>query len=422
LLASRRRLFMSRLLEAILDALTGRTAAGHTRDGKVERVDKLTIHWRGRVYYLNGRTGFGETKHVREWERQRDAFLEAHEAWRPWLAAVEPVYWLAEEIVKELAAPTADPGPKARPLAPMITREEAKSERAFRSCCLEFSPSVVGVWRGSPIRYEPIVPPTASPLAGRLAVELGWDEFIKPDALAAALDAVTEKADGVRHQQLAYVGWLTFRPAYRDGLRDLRARHDALRVKPPWPLTASTADRRPTPAPDRVVKSPHRLPPETAAFLDAATEFMRRWGLAALATWELPLPQGPLEQLPLDVARDVLGPGHFGSFFPGYYDVPSGQDLRDALRQRQEALGKASGVGAEFPLTDLSARAGRASVWENAFRLWIAEKTAARRYGCRRGLIARLVQAFSLMLGCSDGRVKQLRDVYRRFLDSPPLQ
>jgi hypothetical protein len=31
---------------------TGRTAAGHTRDVKVERVGKVTIYKRGDVYYL----------------------------------------------------------------------------------------------------------------------------------------------------------------------------------------------------------------------------------------------------------------------------------------------------------------------------------------------------------------------------------
>jgi hypothetical protein len=204
-------------------------------------------------------------------------------------------------------------------------------------------------------------------------------------------------------------------------LEGLRVRHDSLKVKLPWPLTASTGDQQPTPVVDATEMSSHRLPDDTAAVLDEATRFMRKWWLAELVTWELPRPQGPLEQFPLHSARHILGPGHAGSFFPGYYDVPSGQDLRTELREQQDAVGKESGVGAEFPLTDLSARSGKASEWENAFRLWFIEKVAVGRYGRRRGLVARLVEAFCLMLGCADDRVKQLRRIYLPFLYSSPL-
>ena len=36
---------------------TGRTTAGNTRDVKVERIGKVTIYKRGRVYYLYFRQG-----------------------------------------------------------------------------------------------------------------------------------------------------------------------------------------------------------------------------------------------------------------------------------------------------------------------------------------------------------------------------
>jgi len=140
---------------------------------------------------------------------------------------------------------------------------------------------------------------------------------------------------------------------------------------------------------------------------------MRKWYLARLASWDLPLVQGPLEQAPLGLARHVLGPDDTGVFFPGYFDIPSGQDVRAEIRERQEAAAREVAIGVEFPLTDLSARAGSASAWENAFRLWLCERAVLQRYAGRRELFSRLIEAFADMLGCSTERVKQLRRLYR---------
>jgi hypothetical protein len=162
----------------------------------------------------------------------------------------------------------------------------------------------------------------------------------------------------------------------------------------------------------------HRLPEDAASFVTDAAALMRKWSLARLVTWDLPLPQGPLEHVPLGLATRVLGPDHAGTLVPSYYDTPSSQDLREERRGQQGSSARGGGIGVEFPLTNLSPRAGKASEWENAYRLWFIETAARQRYGGRPRLSTCLVAAFVQALGCSEDRVKQLRRIYKSLFTS----
>jgi hypothetical protein len=189
-------------------------------------------------------------------------------------------------------------------------------------------------------------------------------------------------------------------------------------VKPAWPLWANTADQEPVPVANSATKEYAKLPEETATFLEAATAFMRRWQLAGLSTWDLPLPQGPLEALPLEAARHFCGPQQSESVFPGYYDIPSTRDLRRERRQVQAQQAEAADLGLEFPLTDISARADDSSKWENVFRFWLIESTALRRYAGRSRLVTRLIEAFAGIAECGLDRIKQIRRVYGHILNT----
>src|SRR5262249_15430815 len=127
-------------------------------------------------------------------------------------------------------------------------------------------------------------------------------------------------------------------------------------------------------------------------------QFLRNWWLVELVTWDLPLVQGPLEFVPTGLTQHLLGPNAITSFVPAYYNIPCAQDVRAEVRLEQEQQGLAAGVGNEFPLTELSARDGQPSEWENAFRLWFLELAARQRYEKPpRGLIARLCECFGEM-------------------------
>src|SRR5262245_1452419 len=229
---------------------------------------------------------------VTVWEPRWDAFLAAHPTWQIIVSRDEPVYCLPDEVIRSLFQLKVGRGPRAPKRPAVITLEEATAEKAFRECCQGFSDSVVGVWQGQPVRYGLLGDHGVPDLSEDDIRAMGWDRYLQPGAVPAALRAVGVKADGVRHQMVAYAGRLTFHKAYREEVKARRRRWDALEVKPPWPLVASTGDQQPIPVvPGWVCSSYQQLPPSTGQFLDEATKFLRRWQLASLASWDLPLPQ-----------------------------------------------------------------------------------------------------------------------------------
>jgi hypothetical protein len=248
--------------------------------------------------------------------------------------------------------------------------------------------------------------------------EMGWDRVVAPKSFRAALATTLCKADDARHQQLAFAGWLTCHRPYREEKDMLAVQWKNVSAPISWPLLANTADQEPMRITASEIASSDILPEQGVAFVEAATSFMRKWNLARLVTWDLPVPLGPLEQIPLGLARHILGPDTVGTFFPAYFDIPSGRDMRGEIREQQEAAARDVGIGVEFPLTDLSARAGSASAWENVFRLWFIEQAARQRYADRRGLSSRLIEAFAEILDCSVDWVKKLRQDYIPFATS----
>ncbi len=100
-----------------------------------------------------------------------------------------------------------------------------------------------------------------------------------------------------------------------------------------------------------------RLPDDAAQFLEDLTAFLRKWQLMELATWDLPVPQGPLHNAPSVLAR-LLGPDQTITAAPAYYDIPSNTDVRGEIHLPGAAprAGKAAGFDDEHPLTDLVGR------------------------------------------------------------------
>jgi hypothetical protein len=193
-------------------------------------------------------------------------------------------------------------------------------------------------------------------------------------------------------------------------------RWEALPVPLPWPFRANTHDQESLPAEPGSGQA-QALPEEVSRFLDDLGRFMRKWGLMWLVTWDLPLAQGPLQDVPLGLARHLLGPGQLATTQPTYFDTPCDADVRKRTRDQQRFAARQAGVAARHPVTNLSARGGRASSLETAFRMWLITRTARGRYGSRRGLTARLASAFAGMFDIKDDRVQELRKTYTSFLD-----
>jgi hypothetical protein len=348
--------------------------------------------------------------YIRGWHVRWETFLAAHAEWWARTPQAKPVYWLPKPVVDQLEHEVEGTGREHPGRPAPLTCAEAAAENAFRECCRSFSPSVVGVWDGCPVSYDPLVASSPITISEKQWRWLGWDAVGSYQRMSAALEAVQGKAEVVRHEQLAFAGWLTFNRSYQKEKKDLATRCANLGLSLLLPLLVNPADQAPSPA----VASCEPLPAREAAFLEEFTEFRRKWYLNRLVTWDLPLPRGPLEQLPLGLKCFILGPDAIDSSdYPSYFDPPSSWHVREDIREQQKAAGKQAGIDAEFPLTDLSARGGNhASAWENAFRLWFIEQAALQRYQDRARLISRLTEAFMEVLGCSLERAKRLRKYY----------
>jgi hypothetical protein len=150
--------------------------------------------------------------------------------------------------------------------------------------------------------------------------------------------------------------------------------------------------------------------------MDEIGEFLRKYQLMELTTWELPYPQGPLADVPLDLARRLLGPGHPVSTLPAYYDVPSSQDVRQATRDQQQSAAGRAGLEGDYPVSKIGGHGDGPSAAEAAFRLWFIEQAVIGRYGKLHGLAERLGAAYYEIRGCESERVKQIRQAYLPFL------
>jgi hypothetical protein len=249
-----------------------------------------------------------------------------------------------------------------------------------------------------------------------LARMAGWETESTWTALLSQLDEANKKAESARHQQLAYTGWLTFNPDYQREKRELFESWKTLDFEVSWPLISNIGDAEAVAMTTVDIGNVDKLPKTAAAFVGEAAKFMRHWKISRMVTWDLPLTQGPLEHVPHGAAHHLLGPDQTTSSYPSHYDIPSKQNLRTETQTQQQIAGEDTGISRDFPLTHLSARAGLASRTENAFKLWLIEATANRRFPRRRGLATQLSCILENMLDCSADRIKQLRRVYRPYL------
>jgi hypothetical protein len=235
------------------------------------------------------------------------------------------------------------------------------------------------------------------------------------------MQELQERSGQTRRRLLGYVGYLTFHQRYQAEKRTLFERWLALPAPPPLPLRANLQDQPAITVHSGTPPPGDRLPDEVSLFLSDMGQFQRKWQLAQMVTWEFPMPQGPLLSVPLKMAAQLLGPDQLVSTSPVSYDAPSSEDEREAIRNQQKQAARMAGLSGDFPLSGLGGRGDDASAREDAFRLWLIEKTVRSRYGSPRGLVVRLMTAFEELLGCGQERIKQLRRLYLPFLGVPGL-
>jgi hypothetical protein len=355
----------------------------------------------------------------RLWAGVWKAFVKEFGGWWDRVGGDGPVYALPSEIIESLAKGTGPSDSDHRASKPLITMKDAWAERAFLRVCKGFQSVTVGVWDGEPIAYPLLAEPAVPPLPPDWLISASWlaESMSLPEAKLLLEKAYREM--GPHHQQmLGYVGWLTLNEQYRDERSAIRARWASLPDRPSLPIDANVADRPPEPVVSIGPDHGRVLGDELARFLTDFGQFTRKWRINRMITWELPYPQGPLDQIPLGMAVLIQGPDHRVDTVPSYFDLPSNIDVRESIRRHQGQAAADDGIEQAHPVTDTSPRDGRASQYESAFRLWLIERTIRKRYGSPRGLVGRLLPVFAKLLDVSEDRILQLRQLYKKALDA----
>jgi hypothetical protein len=369
----------------------------------------------------NGDAGDAGLRILQEnWPAERSTsfgeFLDRRKEWRPRFESDSPVYCLPENVIQALASRTPGDGDRHRSLRPLISQSEAETELDFLESCQKYSRTTVGVLCYRPVEYPLLAGPQPHGISEATTSTIHWDERLRAE-MQHAYELIIKKTSHINHQRLGYAGRLTFDAQYRGDLEALETRWRRLGRPPFLPFLAGTTDRPAIPVRSIEQAGAKPLSVNDSDFYKDVNSFLRKWAIQELVTWDLPLPQGPLEVVSPDVVRNTVGPSATIGAHPSYYDMSSTEFMRDHISDLQRQSARDAGISIEHPVTDTSARGGRASLFENAIRTWLIEKTIRSRYGKPSGLIARITSVFCKMLEVDAGRIQQVRKVYSGLLE-----
>jgi hypothetical protein len=201
-------------------------------------------------------------------------FAADHASWYDHFPSDEPLYALPTSVISRMETS----GPQRVAAMDSAT---AQAERSFTRLCL--AAGAVGTWSGRPIVYpwllSSLPPPTAA------LILRTWDD----PKMVFQFQQAFEELDRIRPNLAGYAGRLMTDPAFV-------AARDALRVRwrmLPWDLRLSfpLSGAAEVPRPGDNLDSDRT---GLGRFLIELHRFLADWELLGLATWDLPLPRGPL--------------------------------------------------------------------------------------------------------------------------------
>jgi len=316
-----------------------------------------------------------------------DAFDRDHPGW-PRRVPGEPLYSLPEKMISRLGQPG-----QGRP--PVLDGPAVEAERHLLTLCRRHH--AVGYFGRNPIDYPHLTPPLPPPARGDV-LDLEWS-----GAQWLGVERGLRKTNQANLRLGGYAGWLATEPPFLAAVTDLATRWRALpaAIRPDFPL------RRPTPLP-RAHEGLSPAPEPVYAFAADFHSFCDRWGLMAMATWDLPLPQGPLLPSPLPPGSPALPANAVYLAVPAHYPLAGDDDLLRLVRAQQQALADRLGLGrgcAGLPHHKFYGR---------VLEVVHLELAITGRYpGNRRprGFVGVMVEAVAEALGLSVDRVRGLRKV-----------
>ncbi|MFO0802848.1 MAG: hypothetical protein U0791_06960 [Gemmataceae bacterium] len=344
----------------------------------------------------------GVTEFLRSTALSWQDLIRRFPKWEPGRAD-EPVYAITPEALDAFEG-------KA-----FFSTDALEAERKFSDFCK--GNGIVGMWRGQTITFPLMIGATPSirslPQATLDETGLRGQE--------ARLDSLTNRATAASDRQLGVIGWLLTEPMFLRELEALKVSHAALAPteRPRFPMTRlskirlpniSIADVKfPPPFDQRLVTIQHmnEPAPESEAvvgFRALLNGLLDKWGLACLATWDLPLPQGPL--LPnLFPPGSHLHPAHgVNLHLPIHYPLQGDDQLLKRIRDLQREQAATLGLPPSF------GGISHHQQYAQMFRVLHLDLSILSRLREKRpGLVGVIEIAGANAFGISTGQVRKLR-------------
>jgi hypothetical protein len=331
------------------------------------------------------------TSEPRGFSRDWKSFLTQHGEWDQLHNLDEPLYCLPASAIYWLAR-------VERGSSPVLNATSARAERQYAELCAQHN--AVGSWQGRSIVYPYSRPPSNSVLQSLLS-QSGWS-----NALKRQMQQGLKKIEPANLRLKGYVGWLLTEPAFLHAVSRLAESWRSLPVeqRPSFPLgrplRLEVEPRDSSPAPTAL-----------ATFGGAVRDFLDRWGLIQLTTWDLPDPQGPLVPSPLPANSPALPRHGIHIVLPLHYGLQGNDELQKQILEFQRQAAR------DLGLNETMAGLEHFNAYATMFDIIHLERTMLSRIGSRRpprGFIGRVEQAVAAMLGGSLERVRKMRKAIAR--------
>ncbi|MHC4198781.1 MAG: hypothetical protein ACYSU0_02240 [Planctomycetota bacterium] len=338
-----------------------------------------------------------ELRQGRPWEEEWAAFLAKPERQDWWVfhGQAGPLYVIPPDIVRYLARPFGKHDP-------ILPQRDMQIETEFHELCRGFRADIVGVWDGLNIPHPLLGQRRDLSQMFRDNPErwelLGWSEEHKA---ALRRGEFEERSDVVRRNLVRQAGRLISSKEFLNERDDLRRIAEGLDLGLVFPLERKLTD----------VTNPDdgNLREQVEQFHEEKLRFLNRWALMQLTTWDLPAPQGPLEEMPLSTLVTLFGSDAVVSnVYPEYFTIP--------LSDQQERLGRIRFPGSKVEALGRAIEPKRPDLYESAYKMWFCELALRQRFQdvcLPRGAVTHLCAAFAEMLEIQEERVTEIRKHYR---------
>ncbi len=309
------------------------------------------------------------------------ALKRDHPAWWGRHQNSEALYAIPERAVRSLS------------LVNLFSQGDLAAEREFARLCRLMS--AIGVQSGHAIAY-PLLTPGPPAVDVETARVMGWS-----GRQLAAITRLEAEVGRANERLLGVAGRLVTEPLFLSEVGELKEAWGALPIAERPPLSI-----------DRYVETATELstgewaPGSAAAWRRRVNPFLDRWGLASLAGWHLPVPQGPL--IPSLLPAGALAEPSHGVriFLPLHYPLQGDDNLLRAIAAAQSAAALESGLPAGVgPVQHHQQHA-------QMFRLAHLELVLRCRFAgkCPKGFVTALTGAAAEELELSGEAVRRLRN------------